>query len=84
MYQNRHFKCLTAFQKEKKETTMNLRKKLLDKKKKIIKFGKKNWIAVLVTNVQGNRYYAKTKYTANILLSLKRSNKCLTTHRLLF
>lgn len=39
MYQNRHFKCLTAFQKEKKETTMNLRKKLLDKK--IIKFGKK-------------------------------------------
>lgn len=42
MYQNRHFKCLTAFQKEKKEATMNLRKKLLDKKKKIIKFGKKN------------------------------------------
>lgn len=82
MYQNRHLN--TAFQKEKKETTMNLRKKLLDKKKKIIKFGKKNWIAVLVTNVQGNRYYAKTKYTANILLSLKRSNKCLATHRLLF
>lgn len=63
---------------------MNLRKKLLDKEKKIIKFGKKNGIAVLVTNVQGNRYIVKTKYTANRLLSLKRSNNCLTTHRLLF
>lgn len=49
MYQNRHLN--TAFQKEKKETTMNLPKELLDKKKKIIKFGKKNGIAVLVTNV---------------------------------
>lgn len=39
MYQNRHLN--TAFQKEKKETTMNLRKKLLDKKKMIIKFGEK-------------------------------------------
>lgn len=83
MYQNRHLN--TAFQKEKKETTMNLRKKLLDKKKKIIKFGKKKLkCIVLVKNVQGNRYIVKTKYTANRLLSLKRSNNCLTTHRLLF
>lgn len=39
---------------------------------------------VLVKNVQGNRYIVKTKYTANTLLSLKRSNNCLTTHKLLF
>lgn len=49
---------------------MNLRKKLLDKKKKIIKFGKKKLkCIVLVKNVQGNRYIVKTKYTASRLLS---------------
>lgn len=32
MYQNRHSNALPLFKKEKKKTTMNLRKELLEKK----------------------------------------------------